>query len=292
MEDCPETPGNYEYALGAQGAAGRNYALAHLRVVEIRGEKNADAAAVAAERSRAKPAINQFAVLPQALVIGECVDLRWLVGGEVGNIRVTRDRLVLMAGAPRSGSGSDCPRTIGVHRYQLTAAGPTGRLDIAAVLVEVTASSPTATPAPETANVPSAAVTVPAASIIPPPEAAAPDTPAGKEYVVISYRNAAGELAPPLTGTRMIARFGDDGVLRGDGGCNAYSTAYRMYGAQLTLEPVGGTERFCTEPLGVMEQETQYLSALGTAAAYTLEGGLLTLLDGASNPVAVLVAAE
>ncbi len=48
-------------------------------------------------------------------------------------------------------------------------------------------------------------------------------------------------------------------------------------------------EKFCSEPLGIMDQEQQYLSALQTAASYTLAGGLLTLFDGAGNQVAVFV---
>jgi heat shock protein HslJ len=48
---------------------------------------------------------------------------------------------------------------------------------------------------------------------------------------------------------------------------------------------------FCAEPIGLMDQETQYLSVLQTAATYVEEAGQLTLLDGAGNPVAVFVAA-
>ena len=114
----------------------------------------------------------------------------------------------------------------------------------------------------------------------------------GREYVLISYRDAAGGLASPLTGTRITVLLGAGGELSGDGGCNTYSSTYQLNGDQLTIDPIAGTEKFCGEPIGIMDQEVQYLSAVQTAATYTLEGGLLTLLDGAGNQVAVFVAAQ
>jgi len=74
----------------------------------------------------------------------------------------------------------------------------------------------------------------------------------------------------PLTGTRITARFGAEGELSGDGGCNTYATTYHLSGDQLAIAPSGGTEKFCSEPIGIMDQEAQYASALQTAASYTL----------------------
>jgi hypothetical protein len=242
------------------------------------------------------PTIDLFAVLPPAVTLGECVELRWVVGGAVGgagggagSIRIERDGVTIMEGAPARGGGTDCPRAPGLFRYRITAGG--GEERGARAEAEVSASAPSQpAAAPVTESVPASQ---PPPTIAPPSApAAAADTIVQKEYVLISYRNAAGALTPPLTGTRVTVLFGADGALRGNGGCNAYDSTFTRYATQLTIAPIAGAETFCAEPIGVMEQEVQYLSALQTAAAYTQEGGMLTLLDGAGNPVAVYVGAQ
>jgi heat shock protein HslJ len=279
-QDCPQTTGTYEYAVGAQGPGGRNYAVGTLQVVEpAAGTKRTPQANVNRE-----PQIDQFAVLPEQLTVGECVELQWTVAGEAPSIRIERSGTTLMDGAPRSGTGTDCPSQPGILRYRIMASDKQGHANSAEVEVSVTAPSLTATPV--------AAAPAPAPTATPSPQAAgapAAETPAGQEYVLISYRGAAGDLASPLTGTRITARFGGDRKLSGDGGCNPYSSAYQINGNQLTVSPLAPAEKFCSEPLGIMDQEQQYLSALQTAASYTLAGGLLTLFDGADNQIAVFV---
>lgn len=279
-EDCPQAPGTYEYAVGAQGTGGRNYAVGTLQVVEVStAAKHATPAAV-----RQGPSIDQFAVLPGQLVVGGCAELRWTVAGEASNIRIERSGTTLMDGAPVSGAGTDCPAQPGILRYKITASDIRGHTDDREVKVSVTAPLPTVAP------LAAAAAPVPTASSAPEaPGAASAGTPAGQEYVLISYKDAAGDLASPLTGTRITARFGGDGMLVGDAGCNQYSSAYQISGEQVTIAAPAPTERFCSVPIGIMDQEQQYLSALPTAATYKLAGGLLTLSDGAGNPVAVFV---
>lgn len=279
-QDCPQAPGGYEYALGAQGPGGRNYAVDTLQVVEpSTAAKHASQAAASQG-----PRIDQFAVLPGQLSIGGCAELRWTVAGEATGIRIERSGTTLVDGAPVSGAGTDCPVQPGSLRYKITASDELGRTDAREVEVSVTAPLPTVAP------LAAAAAPVPAASAAPEaPGGASPGTPVGQEYVLISYKDAAGDLASPLTGTRITARFGGDGTLAGDAGCNQYSSAYQISGEQVTIAPVAPTEKFCSAPLGIMDQEQQYLSALQTAATYKLAGGLLTLSDGAGNPVAVFV---
>ena len=275
--DCPKAPGAYQYSVGAQGPGGRNYAVAALQV----SEPAAAATGTAQAGGTQGPQIDQFSVLPEQLAAGGCVELHWTVAGEAPSIRIERSGVTLVEGAPRSGNGSDCPRQSGSLRYQMTAADEQGRTDSREVTVRVVAPESTTPPSPPAA---APAPTAPEA-----PGAASAETPVGKEYVLISFRDAAGALASPLTGTRLTAQFGDEGQLSGDGGCNPYSSTYQINGNQLTIAALAPPEKYCSAPLGIMDQEQQYLSSLQTAAAYSLKGGMLTLSDGAGNPVAVFV---
>jgi len=282
-EDCPKMPGTYEYGVGAQGIGGRNYAVASLQVIEP------PAAATGTPQADVTqgPQIDQFSALPEELVAGGCVELRWNVAGEAQNIRVERSGVTLVEGAARSGNGLDCPSQPGSLRYQITAVDGQGRTDSVEVIVRVVAPEATAVSLPSAA---AAAPTAPTAAEA--PGAASADTPVGNEYVLISFRDAAGALASPLTGTRITARFGAEGTLSGDGGCNSYSSTYQIDGNQLAVAPIAPAEKYCSTPLGIMDQEQQYLSSLQTASVYSLKAGMLTLSDGAGNPVAVYVPAH
>jgi heat shock protein HslJ len=57
-------------------------------------------------------------------------------------------------------------------------------------------------------------------------------------------------------------------------------------GKQISIGPLASTKMYCTEPAGVMEQETQFLLALESAASYSVEGHSLVLRT-LSNGLAV-----
>jgi heat shock protein HslJ len=83
---------------------------------------------------------------------------------------------------------------------------------------------------------------------------------------------AYGDASQPrsvLAGTEVTAEFGTPaGVVRGSAGCNSYSGRYTEPGDRLTITQVVATKKFCTEPVGVMDQETQYLNLLQGAERY------------------------
>jgi len=267
LEDCPTAIGEVEYAAGAQGGGGRNYAVETVRVVE-----NAPPSA------QAGPMLDRFSVLPESLTVGGCVDIQWTVSSPVANIQIRRDEGVLVDGAAATGSGSDCPSKPGLRQYQLVASDADGQTSIYAVNVWVTvpASTPVAAAAPSDATADG-------------PPVPGQATPAGHEFLLISYRNAAGELVSPLTGTQVLLALGGDGSVSGHDGCNQYSSRYQQDGTALTIAPVEVTEMFCAEPIGLVDQVMQYLAILPATAAYVLEAGQLTLLDGAGNPVAIYI---
>ena len=82
--------------------------------------------------------------------------------------------------------------------------------------------------------------------------------------------------------TTVTAVFNEDGGLNGSAGCNNFMTSYTLDGQNITIQPAATTRKMCTGE-GVMEQETQFLTALTTAATWNISGEVLELrtADGA-----------
>jgi len=95
---------------------------------------------------------------------------------------------------------------------------------------------------------------------------------------------------PVIPGTQITADF-NTGQVAGISGCNNYTAPYEMNDANLTMGEAATTRMACAEPQGVMEQETQYLSLLGSVASYRIEGRQMTLLDAGGQAVLVYEAA-
>jgi heat shock protein HslJ len=74
-----------------------------------------------------------------------------------------------------------------------------------------------------------------------------------------------------LTGTEVTANFGADGNLTGTAGCNQYRTGFKVDGNNITIEPAATTRMLCSEPEGIMDQETAYLRAIQNAATYKID---------------------
>jgi ABC-type amino acid transport substrate-binding protein/heat shock protein HslJ len=254
LEDCPETVGLVEYAVGARNGVGVNYAV---DIVAIGEAKAAADAAAAAPAAPAGPTIASFAVTPDAVAAGGCVAVNWTVVGDIANVRILRDDVVLLDGGANTGSGADCLLDLGVFTYQLEATDTAGAVSTAEATVKV--GSP----------------------------AGSSDALNGS-YVVATYRTAAGAQASPIAETQITADF-NNGALSGNGGCNAYSGAYSAADGAISVMPLAVTMMMCVEPEGVAEQEAAYLAALQEAAFYTLDGGQLTLADAAGAPLVVFV---
>jgi heat shock protein HslJ len=106
---------------------------------------------------------------------------------------------------------------------------------------------------------------------------------AGTAWDVIGYNNGKQAVVSVMAGTSLTAEFGADGTVSGNSGCNTYNGTYTVTGRQITIGPLVTTRMACADPAGVMEQESQYLAALQTAATYKIEGTGLELRtkDGA-----------
>ncbi len=99
----------------------------------------------------------------------------------------------------------------------------------------------------------------------------------GTSWQVISYNNGKQAVVSVLNDTFVTLEFGADGALSGKGGCNTYSGTYKVTGDQIVVGPLISTKMACNSPAGVMDQETQYLSALQGAASYQIDGTGLDL---------------
>jgi heat shock protein HslJ len=105
----------------------------------------------------------------------------------------------------------------------------------------------------------------------------------GTSWIVTGYNNGKQAVVSTMAGTDLTANFGIDGKLSGRAGCNNYSATYQAEGTKITIGPAVSTKKFCANPEGVMDQETQYLAALSTAAMYRIDGSKMELrtADGA-----------
>ena len=129
-------------------------------------------------------------------------------------------------------------------------------------------------------------------------EAATPETTTmedsmlqGVRWVLVSYLNAAGETATALADREVTAEFHADGQLNGNAGCNQYFASYTLDGDKLTIGQAGSTMMAC-EPIEVMEQETQFLAALTSAAGWHVAADQLHILDAKGATVATFAASE
>jgi uncharacterized lipoprotein YbaY len=100
---------------------------------------------------------------------------------------------------------------------------------------------------------------------------------AGTSWTATGVNNGQAAVVSVMAGTEITANFGPDGQLSGLAGCNSYNATYQTEGNTITIGPATATRKACSQPEGVMEQEMQYLTALGTAATYQLQGDKLEL---------------
>ncbi len=73
------------------------------------------------------------------------------------------------------------------------------------------------------------------------------------------------------------------GRVAGFGGCNRLGGSYRLQGQALTFGPLVSTEMACAQG---MQQEQQFLQALGRVARWRIAGEQLELLDAQGAAVA------
>ena len=94
---------------------------------------------------------------------------------------------------------------------------------------------------------------------------------AGTPWLVTAYNNGRQAVVSVLADTELTALFGDEGSLTGSGGCNQFSTTYKVDGATISIDPaIAMTRRACAPE--IMDQEQEYLAALVSAATFRVGG--------------------
>jgi heat shock protein HslJ len=99
----------------------------------------------------------------------------------------------------------------------------------------------------------------------------------GTSWIVTGYNNGKQAVVSVVISSKLTADFSADGKLSGSAGCNNYTATYEASGKSIKIGPAASTRKMCADPAGIMEQETQYLKALETAASYRVEGNQLEL---------------
>jgi copper homeostasis protein (lipoprotein) len=80
-------------------------------------------------------------------------------------------------------------------------------------------------------------------------------------------------------------RFGSDGRIAGNTGCNNAGAAYTAEGARLSIDAVISTRRACLDAQG-NALELAYIRAVEAARSYRIANGELELLDAAGKALA------
>jgi heat shock protein HslJ len=114
---------------------------------------------------------------------------------------------------------------------------------------------------------------------------------AGTRWQATAVNNGKQAVASVQPGTAITLEFGAQGRASGSAGCNRYTTGYQADGTSLTFSQAAATRMMCAQA-GVMEQEQQFLTALGTVATARIEGDRLELRTAAGALAATFTRAD
>ena len=98
----------------------------NLRVLNTNGSVEVRQITIFVQPSNAAPKITSFNAAPPSINSGQCVQVNWRVEGNVSNVTIRRDSIVLWEGAPLAGTTNDCPSNTGIAQYSIEASGPGG----------------------------------------------------------------------------------------------------------------------------------------------------------------------
>lgn len=110
----------------------------------------------------------------------------------------------------------------------------------------------------------------------------------GTPWTVLRYNNGRGGITSVIRDTEITAVFAEDGTLSGFAGCNNYSTTYQTNGNSITISSTFSlSQKLCSAPEGVEQQEGAYLDALVSAATFAIRENQLELRNADGQRVVI-----
>jgi heat shock protein HslJ len=191
-----------------------------------------------------KPVIYSFSVSPNQIADGDYVDLNWSTGGGTSQVDILKDGQPFIQDADLTGYAQDQPSPAGTYTYQVVASNAAGEQVTQQKSVNVADTTP--------------------------------ENPLADTFwtaTVISGQTVSGTLT---------TNFDASGGVNGFAGCNSYSGSYTVNGNSLSIGSVSAGLALCDQATN--DQETAFLSALGSAGSFTMEMGLI-ISDGSGTAV-------
>jgi ABC-type amino acid transport substrate-binding protein len=130
--DCPPV-GVATYSIEATGPGGASHALENVTVLSSSTAPPAGTATPGGQL----PIINSFTVVPERLLVGQCLTVAWNVSGNVNRVQLRRNNVLVLDFALFTGSITDCLATEGSYVYRIDATNPSGGTAFSAVTVTV-----------------------------------------------------------------------------------------------------------------------------------------------------------
>jgi heat shock protein HslJ len=103
------------------------------------------------------------------------------------------------------------------------------------------------------------------------------ELPIPSTWKLVSFGKAGAETRV-VQGMAVTLEFAENGQLGGNGGCNSYGGMYEVQGSKLKILEIISTLMACANDQ-VMQQESQYFSALQSATGFEISGDKLTIYD-------------
>lgn len=107
----------------------------------------------------------------------------------------------------------------------------------------------------------------------------------GTDWKLISY-GPVGSQVQAAEGIDTSLKFGSDGRVSGNMGCNSFGGEYTQKDGQVTFGPLASTVMACQEPQ--MSQEGTAFAILTGSVDFTIDGDVLTILDASSSNALIL----
>lgn len=261
LQDCPPAAGAAVYTVEATGPGGTSRLQRTVNVqaqptpvvtnTPVPPQATPTFTPTPVTPTPVPPIIYSFTANPTELEPGACLIVTWQVGGDVTQIDLLRNGIIIVPSAPFGGSIQDCLNTTGSYVYRLQVVGRNGQSDFEDRTVTVSeAPTPPSGPPLQSTN-----------------------------WILQSYQNNTGSLTPVIAGSTITAVFDPSRELNGSSGCNTYSANYIVDSSSISIESPSSTQIFCSDPPGIMEQESAYLALLPTASSYVINANTLSISD-------------